>query len=142
MYILYVRCFSSLLDSCPVIPGIASCKGCGAEHSEIPVSTWKCSCKKKIGQPCSNDRVTRRIKRGGRAGEKKRKKLFQADPVILYITLSTVSCKILHSSLKILKENTVEIKYFCGNYLVSGCCDALLKRKKEKKCFKILDFPE
>lgn len=61
MYILYVRCFSSLLDSCPVTPGIVSCKGCSAEHSEIPLSTWKCSCKKK-GQLCSNDRVTRRIK--------------------------------------------------------------------------------
>lgn len=60
MYILYVRFFSSLLDSCPVTPGIVSCEGCSAEHSEIPLSTWKCSCKK--GQPCSNDRVTRRIK--------------------------------------------------------------------------------
>lgn len=47
MYILSVRCFSSLLDSCAVTPGIASCKGCSAEHSEIPLSTWKCSCKKK-----------------------------------------------------------------------------------------------
>lgn len=27
MYILYVRCFSSLLDSCPVTPGIVPCKG-------------------------------------------------------------------------------------------------------------------
>lgn len=60
MYILYVRCFSSSLDSCPVTPGIVSCKGYSAEHSEIPLSTWKCSCKK--GQLCSNDRVTRRIK--------------------------------------------------------------------------------
>lgn len=47
MYILYVRCFSSLLDSCPVTPGIAPCEGCSAEHSEIPLSTWKRSCKKK-----------------------------------------------------------------------------------------------
>lgn len=60
MYILYVRCFSSLLDSCPVTPGIVSCKGCSAEHSEIPLSAWKCSCEK--GQLCSNDRVTRTIK--------------------------------------------------------------------------------
>lgn len=120
MYILYVRCFSSLLDSCPVTPGIVSCGGCSAEHSEIPLSTWKCSCEK--GQLCSNDRVTRRIKQGGRVGEKK-EEVVQADPVILYIALSTVSCKVLQNSLKILKENTVEIKYFCGNYLVSGCCD-------------------
>lgn len=71
----------------------------------------------------------------------KKEEFLQGDPVILYIALSTVSCKILHNSLKILKENTVEIKYFCGNYLVSGCCDALLKEKK-KKCIKILDFLE
>lgn len=66
-------------------------------------------------------------------GETKKEEVIQADPVILYIALSTVSCKILQNSLKILKENTVEIKYFCGNYLVSGCCDALLKQKKKKK---------
>lgn len=60
VYILYVRCFSSLLDSCQVTPGIVSCKGCSAERSEIPLCTWKCSCEKI--QPCSNDRVTRRIK--------------------------------------------------------------------------------
>lgn len=61
----------------------------------------------------------------------KKEEFLQGDPVILYIALSTVSCKILHNSLKIWKENTVEIKYFCGNYLVSGCCDALLKEKKK-----------
>lgn len=67
--------------------------------------------------------VTRRIKQGGQSWGKKKEEVVQADPVILYIALSTVSCKVLQNSLKILKENTVEIKYFCGNYLVSGCCD-------------------
>lgn len=47
MYILYVKCVSSLLDLCPVTPVIVSWKGYSAEHSQIPLSTWKCSCKKE-----------------------------------------------------------------------------------------------